>query len=61
LKKNERNRVNFLLRVAACFIDDLVSDEVEHANSLVVVGLTIELLSMDDTAIVRDVGIIELY
>jgi len=68
LKKNERKRVNFLLCVLACFIDDLVLDEVEveHANSLlVVVGLTIVLLSVDETGMVRDVdnddGTIELY
>jgi hypothetical protein len=54
-----------LLCVAACFIDDLVLDdvEVELANSLVVIGLTLVLLSVDDTAIVRDVdnGTTELY
>jgi len=57
-----------LLVVVACFIDGLVFDEVEveYANSLVVVGLTIVLLSVEDTAIVRDVddddnGTIELY
>ncbi len=65
MKKKERKRVSLLLCVAACFIDDLVLDdvEVELANSLVVVGLTLILLSVDDTAIVRDVdnGTTELY
>jgi hypothetical protein len=34
LKKNERKRVSFLLCVPACFINDLVLDEVEvgHVN-----------------------------
>jgi hypothetical protein len=65
LKKNERKRVNLLLCVVERFIDDLVSDElgVEHANLLVIIGLTIVLLSVDDMAMVRDVddGTIELY
>jgi hypothetical protein len=67
LKKNERKRVNLLLCVTACFIDDFVLDEfkLEDVNSLVIVGLTIVLLPVDDTAIARDVdnddGTIELY
>lgn len=67
LKKNERKRVNFLLCVVGCLIDDLVFDAivVEHVNSLVFVKLTIGLLLVDDTGIVRDVdnddGIVELY
>jgi hypothetical protein len=67
LKKNERKRVNLLLCIAAFFIDDLVLEGVEResANSLVVVGLTLVLLTADDMAVVRDVdnddGTIELY
>lgn len=69
LKKNERKRVNFLLCVVVSFVDDffLDTEDVERVNSLVVVGLTIGLLSIDDIAIVRDVdnddddGTVELY
>jgi hypothetical protein len=62
LKKNERKRVNLLLCLTACFIDDF---ELDNPNSwVVVVGLIAVLLSVDDKGIVRDVGnvgTIELY
>ena len=59
LKKNERKRVNLLLCLTACFVDDLVLD---NANSFVFVELIFTLLSVDDNGIVRDVdnGSIEL-
>ncbi len=57
LKKNDRKRVNLFLCEPGRFIGGLLFDkfEVENVESLLAVGLTVVLLSVNGTPNVRDV------